>query len=94
MPVAKGTVPWNAGKHHNGARHAEYTKITQGVIGRYREENAHLRLINADLLEALERLLRLAVHQDCKYSEIGSDIPQEIREARVAIAKATGGGSP
>ena len=90
-------VEWGAhtAKHHNGARHTEYTKKTQEVIARFREENAHLVRVNADLLAALKNLSIAADTAELLIRENWLGEAQSLRRhvtaAIATIAKATGG---
>jgi hypothetical protein len=69
---------WGAhsAEHHHGSRHTEYAKQTQSVMAEYREEVKRLKSLNAELLEALKGVVRVADRDT-----------DEFNAARAAIAK-------
>lgn len=71
--------------HHKGGNRSDMTKKTQEVLASHRNENARLRMVNAELLEALIQLVRC--NDEVKHPQ-WLDSPAELA-ARAAISKAT-----
>lgn len=63
--------------HHSGVLRSDQFKQTSQVLATYREEHKRLKQINADLLEALKGVLRVADRDT-----------HEFDLARAALAKA------
>lgn len=81
-------------EHHTGAKRSDTAKARMQVSSRMREEIIHLRLVNADLLEAL-RGVALTLddlhYKGGNYSEMPPEIAAVYDLASAAIAKAEGG---
>ena len=73
--------------HHMGKQHTSKAKATMTVFGQLREELAHARRINADLLAALQVC---AKKLDTIADGVLVSTEAERRQARTAIKRATG----
>lgn len=92
--------------HHIGAERSDQAKRSMRVFARFREELAHVRAVNADMLEALEKLVHaigwrrpwddnIDCCADCGVTHIHYTLIEHTPEcvvarARAVIAKAKG----
>ena len=75
----------HSSNHHFGNQRPDTAKRTMAVLAQMREEIKHLRVVNAELLEALENCLSLV---ELKFDDTDATGDAVMKQARAAIAAA------